>query len=371
MFDRFTTTLIQAINNRPSETAPKPANTNANRSQSRACTFCADPGHFMDNCHLVGQYLAQGKVQRDINHRLILSSGAEIPRLLPGICLRNKVDEWHSRNPGQTAKVEIAKKDNTSAQSLVYGIAPPTAAAYHLSKDDEIAALRAEVFTLRNQQVFDGVHMPPRKYGPPNRRAEPPKVVPTPAPDPVQLPVTRPVEPASVVTAPKPTSEPVHPFRNVRETAYLPPHERNFGGLPPKQDKNRDLAYRTHAPVKNPNTVEAVFKRSMETPFVTLSQSELLSLSADCRQKMRESVTPKRSPPKDVKIQMIDDDDSENYLPFSEPLVSVTAQDIVSSSDAIIVPDPYELYLTSLKQGEIPEVLTIAQKSPTRSDRSL
>ena len=95
----------------------------------------------MDNCHLVAQYIAQGKVRRDINHRLILSSGAEIPRSLPGICLHNKVDEWHARNPSQTATIEIAKKDNKSAQSLVYGIAPSTTAAYHLSKDDEIAAL--------------------------------------------------------------------------------------------------------------------------------------------------------------------------------------------------------------------------------------
>ena len=39
--------------------------------------------------------------------------------------------------------------------------------------------------------------------------------------------------------------------------------------------------------------------------------------------------------------------------------------DIVSSADAIIIPDPYELYLTSLKQGEIPEVLTVAEESHT------
>ena len=205
--------------------------------------------------------------------------------------------------------------------------------------------------------------MPPRKYGPPNLRAEPPKAVPAPVPEPVQATIAKPVEPAPVVTAPKPLPEPIHPFRDVCETAYLPPHERNFGRLPPKQDKNRDAAYRMHAPIQNADTVEAVFKRSMETPFVTLSQSELLSLSVDCCQKMRESVTPKRSPPKDVKIQVIDDDDSETDLPFSKLLVSVTAQDIVSSVDAIIVPDPYELYLTSLKQGEIPKVLTITEES--------
>ena len=51
-----------AINNRPSETTPKPANSNPTRSAQRACTFCADIGHFMDNCHLVAQYITQGKV---------------------------------------------------------------------------------------------------------------------------------------------------------------------------------------------------------------------------------------------------------------------------------------------------------------------
>ena len=207
--------------------------------------------------------------------------------------------------------------------------------------------------------------MPPRKYGPPNRRVEPLKVVPAPIPEPVQAPVAKPVEPAPVVTAPKPVPEPVHPFRDVCKMAYLPLHEKNFGRLPLEQDKNRDADYRTHDLIQNADTVEAVFKWSMEMPFVTLSQSELLSLSVDCHQKMRESVTPERLPLKDVKIQIIDDDDSETNLPFSKPLVSVTAQDIVSSADTIIVPDPYELYLTRLKQGEIPEVLTIAEESHT------
>ena len=132
MFDQFAMTLIQAINNRPSKATPKPANSNLNRSVQPACMFCANPSHFMDDCHLVAQYIAQGKVRCDINHQLILSSGAEIPQSLPSICLCNKVDEWHSRNPSQAATIEIAKKDNKSAQSLVYVIAPMASATYHL-----------------------------------------------------------------------------------------------------------------------------------------------------------------------------------------------------------------------------------------------
>ena len=79
MFNCFTTTLIQAINNRPSETTLKPSNSNPNQSPLRACTFCADPGHFMDNWHLSPSISLKGKS----NATLITDSSSLLVRKFP------------------------------------------------------------------------------------------------------------------------------------------------------------------------------------------------------------------------------------------------------------------------------------------------
>jgi hypothetical protein len=158
---------------------------------------------------------------------------------------------------------------------------------------------------------------------------------------------------------PKKTEAPLHPFRNVREPAYAPPHERTFAAPPPRLAKDKDSAYRSVAPIQNPKIAEEVYKRSMNTPCITLSQQELLSLSPEVRQHVREAVTPKRLVPtgtretKKVTIEEIPDEDDP--LPFAD------AQD--DDEEAYIVPDPYETYLNALEPGQLPATITVAKES--------
>jgi hypothetical protein len=95
--------------------------------------------------------------------------------------------------------------------------------------DQHIATLEQEIFALRNtKRTFDSVEIlkPTRANKP--VPAEQPKV-------PESELMTKPMPPLSQpALAEKPaamTQPPAHPFTNVKETSYQPPHECNFAAV--------------------------------------------------------------------------------------------------------------------------------------------
>ena len=56
---------------------------------------------------VAADYIKQGKCKRNIKGRITLPSGAFIPRDIPGKCFKERLDEWHSRNPRQTAAGQL------------------------------------------------------------------------------------------------------------------------------------------------------------------------------------------------------------------------------------------------------------------------
>ena len=114
-------------------------------------------------------------------------------------------------------------------------------------------------------------------------------------------PATTPAQEQPAASTKKPTAaandkpeSPVHPFRNVREPAYAPPHDRNYAAVPPQLGKDKETAYCLTAPIQDAKIAEEVYNRSMTVPCITISYRELLFLSPEVRQKVREVVTPKR-----------------------------------------------------------------------------
>src|SRR5215470_16143434 len=103
----------------------------------------------------------------------------------------------------------------------------------------------------------------------------------------------------------------------------------------------------------------------MSTPVVTITQEELLSLSPEVRAKVREAVTAKRNIPKPQNTQTGSlaaiKDFEEDALPFTEPLVAVGTTNIKPAG--LIIPDPYEQYLTRLPPSQTPRVLEVAAES--------
>ncbi|ETW82684.1 hypothetical protein HETIRDRAFT_450470 [Heterobasidion irregulare TC 32-1] len=67
------------------------------------CMFCGSPKHFMHACPEVTKYIQISKCKQNIKGKVVLSSGAFVPREITGSNLKDRVDEWHCRNPGQLA----------------------------------------------------------------------------------------------------------------------------------------------------------------------------------------------------------------------------------------------------------------------------
>jgi len=100
----------------------------------------------------------------------------------------------------------------------------------------------------------------------------------------------------------------------------------------------------------------------MKAPFVTLSPQELWSLSPEVRQRVRDSVTAKRVSTDSQKDTLLN---VEEPLPFSDD--AIPYDDIPNSTQpppgSIVIEDPYEVYLSSLRPGDPREILTVAKES--------
>jgi hypothetical protein len=99
--------------------------------------------------------------------------------------------------------------------------------------DQRIAVLEQEIFNLRNAKcTFDGVEILKPVCANKSSPTEQPKV-----PESTTKLVPPPEKPTTT------TQPPVHPFTNVAETSYQPPHECNFAAAPAKPAKEKEPAY--------------------------------------------------------------------------------------------------------------------------------
>jgi hypothetical protein len=72
--------------------------------ETRVCNFCGVVGHYIPECEEVEAYIKEGKIRKNADGKIVLSTGAFCPRTIPGRWLKEHVDEWHRRNPGQLIK---------------------------------------------------------------------------------------------------------------------------------------------------------------------------------------------------------------------------------------------------------------------------
>jgi len=148
ILEKFTQTLVIAMTVKP----------NANILHTHAlgevnCHFCGGKGHILPNCPLVLKYIDEGKIHRNQEGCVMLSSGAYIPRSVPGRWISEQVDKWHRRNPGQTVKGQLSS--NTGVTILFFKEQPVirvtekgAASILTISAEDCIKALEHEIFVL-------------------------------------------------------------------------------------------------------------------------------------------------------------------------------------------------------------------------------
>ena len=151
IFSKFSKELITALTAQSHDSRPRSSNPNSTwHSLNCNCNFC-NGEHFIRDCKLVDDYIKAGKCKCNIEGKVVLPSGAFVPHDIPGTVLRKRIDEWHKRNPNQLAVPTLAMFHPV--------VSPPVTAnpatfhdAYQLSAADRIAALEAELFTLKSHQ---------------------------------------------------------------------------------------------------------------------------------------------------------------------------------------------------------------------------
>ncbi|KAI9064920.1 hypothetical protein FKP32DRAFT_1611013 [Trametes sanguinea] len=329
-----------------------PAELRAIKADSRKATSAtpAYKGISLRNCPFVEEDIRAGRCVRNQDGRVVLPNGNFVPRQIPGfdgITMRDRVYEWHRRNPNSLAP--------PTANQMVLSITTEepryaTASSYTLSTEDRIEQLERELFALQQARRtrFDGVHRS-RTSSPPDRERgrsreprgerELPPHLPKPAPArqhepaaparetrdtretptrPPPEPSARPVEdttirvsreqpseprreaPREVPRPPTPgasaPAQPQKPTEPARDATYAPPRQRNFGQpVPRPKSGDREPAYRTRAPIQQEDVIQGIFQRTMASPYLTVSLEEILSISPDMRARFREKITPRRS----------------------------------------------------------------------------
>jgi len=351
--DKFASTLIKALApSQPSSTPSRNPSTTSNplsTNPSNACIFCGLIDHYISDCLVCQQYVTDGKCKKNAEGKIVLPNGQFCPRAIPGRWIKERIDEWHKRNPSTAAHMlyGISPSPVTSQASphpiLVSQILPAS-----IAEEDRIKELERELFALRSgRKLSPGIV---------HRSTEEPDVPSLPKDLPAPPVVMVPPLPASY--GPSKTSKPsnsepsqsssskiieppIHPFAEVREAVYKPPHERNFAGK-----SKESPAYHTQIPIQSPAIANEVYNRSMKSPCVTLSPEELLSISPEIRTKLRDAITPKRTPIEQV-------GSSTNVLSKEHP----------NSDASIISEDYFESYINSLEADEIPQKFVVAKES--------
>ena len=341
------------------------------------CNFCGGD-HFIRECKVVDEYITAGKVRRNFEGKVVLSTGAFVPRDIPGTYLSERVNEWHHRNPGQLGVATLVH--TISAEHVRTHTQVPVAPAFQLSTADRITALEAELFNLRaRKSTFTPVIKTraqrarelPLEASIEEIEDEADGLVYVPAPAVTEAPPRVPVIHKPIVITPLPDAEPEHPFKNAKDASYTPPAARNVGGIvkvPPKAPIAAAPAYRTLPPIHEASIAAEVYKRAMDSP-VTITQRELLSLSPEIRGQVRESTTTRRVPTAatataQTSLQVTIDEEDLAYEIAPAFALGKTGG-TVPPIGSTIVSDPIELYYNSLEPGEVPDIdrLTVAKES--------
>jgi hypothetical protein len=366
----FTKSITEALlqGNRPRVTGPTSSGT-----RNTDCNFCGG-AHFIRECKIVDEYITAGKCRRNFEGKVVLSTGAFVPKDIPGTLLRERVDEWHHRNPNQLSVATLIH--TISAEHVRAYTENPTQPTFQLSTADRITALEAELFNLRARRpAFTPVARTRAQKAREQPSASIEEVEDEDA-NPPQVPTAQAAPKNPIVTMPDPTivdpvlaAEKEHPFQRAKDAAYAPPASRNVAAIDKvPASKAVAPAYRTLPPIHDPTIALDVYKRAMESP-ITITQRELYSLSPEVRAKVRDDNTTRRIPnilanPGQASVHFAVD---SSDLPFD--IASTFALGRTETRDpprgATIIADPIETYYKSLEPGEVPNLdrLTVAKES--------
>jgi hypothetical protein len=131
-----------------------------------------------------------------------------------------------------------------------------------------------------------------------------------------------------------------HSFASELPKGYLPPQEPNLAGIS-KPRKREQTSKNTLTSTPDPPIASEITSRSMQSPIVTLTAEELLSISPELCTKLIEKITPSHTP-------------SETHIvPRS-----------TFEFDEQITSNFFEIYLNMIRPRETPDPFIVATTSP-------
>lgn len=390
LFTEFTKSIVDAISQSSRAWPAQGAPSTNTAPRSSNCNFCGGP-HFIRECDKVEEMIREGKCRRNTEGKVVLPSGAFVPREIPPGLLSERIEEWHRRNPNQLAAATLLHTIGFNNPSIIPTPDPISKQTFQLSTSDRIATIEAELFNLRarNQKFTPLVRTRAQKARAPTtdlddeeedvaavRAARQPRIEEVDDEEGTRSVPNKDVPAATEpITITQPIIAPEHPFHNAKDAAYAPPTIRNVGApvKAPAIAKKNDPAYKTLPAIHDPAIAADVYKRSMEAP-ITITQRELLSLSPEVRSQVRDVTTTRRipnAPPlASQNALQVDEDISDDNLDRASSETFHSQPCCVHRRNppphgAIIIPDPIERYYRSLPPGQAPDPdrLIIAKES--------
>jgi hypothetical protein len=311
----------------PSGVKPRtggPPASGANLTKSdRPCNFCNVAGHFIRDCEEVNKDIKAGKCKRDVNWRVVLPSGAMLPRGIPGACIREQIEEWHRRNPGQMAAqlfFEVTATatapsgeaaDRSSSHPTWFSEQPQPAGVYALNRRPrplpEVVIDSQPPNKKRRVGQGDETRSEDARAVPTDKSKDKPP--PTAQSRPHTLEDDGQVEPRG----------PVHPFGAVPDATNrrVPGTGQSGGAVRGLAPVKSGPAQPPKAAIHDPKIAGAIFDRTMDVPIV-ITQRELLSIAPEVRAQVAEVTIKKRVPREPLAQAMIEEipgDDMEGILP--------------------------------------------------------
>jgi hypothetical protein len=342
LFEQMAQSFLKVLTPQKSTTNTASSSTNTQVMTSLdplSYAFCGQSSHFIAQCLICADYITNEKCKRNLEGKIVLPNGQFTLRSIPGWFIKDWIDEWQKRNPIKSTSSSLMYEINpvvASSQTSVSTNIVSMSSTNVFTVDQRIAALEQEIFALGNaKRTFDGVEI--------LKPARANKPIPTEQPKVPELTTKTALLPSQPAPAEKPvtmTQPPLHPFANVKETSYQPPHKCNFAAAPTKPAKDKEPAYHYVAPIQNLRTVDDVYNKSMQAPLVTLLPEELFAISPEVCNRLCEAITPKRVLNKTVSTHAL----------IEQVLDEVSSEEETS----ITVPDVYATHIDSLAPGERP-----------------
>jgi hypothetical protein len=334
-----------------------------------------------------------------------------VPREIPGENLKDRIDEYHRRNPNQLARGTLSS--NTTLLGVLVPeptpvpIPSPTDIfqSCQLNAQDRIQALEQELYNLRvrqpnfqptirtrTQRAAERSQAQEREVIAPTviRATEPARIEEIPdepvrrrSPAPSTI-IPEPVVISDDVTRLSVPAMPEHLYRTAGDATYAP-KRRVVPARPPNSTaKKPEPAFRKISAIRDPAIAEKVYNRALDTPL-TITYHELLSLSPEVRSQVRDAVSSKRISKEEaakgvlLKEEALTEEEL-SYLFPDEEVVSVddepdpesvmaffaeTLKQLHLPSDTIVTEDPIDRYYRTLPAGEVPnfDCLIVAKES--------